>query len=75
MEKRQIVNIINFIRAVEPRVEKDLIEPVKEQIKLMKENNLRGTFLVQYDALLMPEYIEIFYSLTQISLNSVFGLK
>ena len=59
MEKRQIVNIINFIRAVEPRVEKDLIEPVKEQIKLMKENNLRGTFLVQYDALLMPEYIEI----------------
>ena len=54
--KRQIVNIINFIRAVEPREPAlDLFTPVKEQIALMKKHNLRGTFLLQYDALLWPE--------------------
>ena len=35
MKKRQIVNIVNFIRAVEPRLPMDLIEPVREQIALM----------------------------------------
>ena len=56
MEKRQIVNIINFIRGCEPREPVDLVLPVKEQIQLMKEHGLRGTFLLQYDALLNPEY-------------------
>ena len=57
MKKRQIVNIINFIRAVEPRCPVDLIEPVREQIALMKHHNLRGTFLLQYDAMLVPEIV------------------
>ena len=57
MKKRQIVNIVNFIRAVEPRLPMDLIEPVREQIALMKRHNLRGTFLVQYDAMLVPEIV------------------
>ena len=56
MKNRQIVNIINFIRGVEPREEVDLLEPVLEQIKLMKKHNLKGTFLLQYDALILPEY-------------------
>ncbi len=56
MKNRQIVNIINFIRGVEPREPVDLLEPVLEQIKLMKKHNLRGTFLLQYDALILPEY-------------------
>ncbi len=30
--KRQIVNIINFIRGCEPRQETDLYTPVREQI-------------------------------------------
>ena len=59
MKKRQIVNIINFIRAVEPRLPMDLIEPVREQIALMKHHNLRGTFLLQYDAMLVPEIISM----------------
>ncbi|MBQ2726205.1 MAG: hypothetical protein IJF78_10915 [Clostridia bacterium] len=59
MSKRQIVNIVNFIRAVEPRMPVDLVLPVKEQIRLMKEHNLRGTFLLQYDSLLVPEYIDL----------------
>ena len=45
--KRQIVNIVNFIRAVEPRMPVDMIRPVREQIALMKRHDLRGTFLLQ----------------------------
>jgi len=63
MSKRQIVNIINFIRGVEPRMEMDLITPVKEQIKLIDKYNFSATFLIQYDALLMPEYQEILRAL------------
>ncbi len=59
MKKRQIINIVNFIRAVEPREKVDLMKPVTEQIRLMKKHNLRGTFLLQYDALIMPEYSEL----------------
>lgn len=62
-EKRQIVNIVNFIRDIEPRLPMDLMEPVKEQIRLMKELNLRGTFLLQYDALMDPQYSELMKSL------------
>lgn len=56
MLKRQILNIVNFIRACEPRVKVDLVKPVREQIRLMKRHGLRGTFLIQYDALLEPVY-------------------
>lgn len=65
MGKRQILNIVNFIRGCEPRLYIDLIEPVREQIRLMKKHGLRGTFLLQYDALIMPEYIELLTSLDQ----------
>ena len=61
--KRQIINIINFIRACEPREPMDLVKPVKEQIALMKKHNLRGTFLLQYDALILPEYTQLLRSL------------
>ena len=57
--KRQIVNIVNFIRAVEPRMPIDMLQPVREQIRLMKEFGLRGTFLLQYDALIMPEFTDM----------------
>jgi len=59
MSKRNIVNIINFIRAVEPRGPVDLVTPVREQIRLMQQLGLRGTFLIQYDALLLPEYVSM----------------
>jgi hypothetical protein len=61
------VNIINFIRQCEPRIdwitEDVLYETVVEQIKLMKRHRLRGTFLVQYDALIDPRYQELLKSL------------
>ena len=54
MLKHEVVNIINFIRACEPRAPMDLVTPVKEQIKLIEKHNLCGTFLMQYDALIDP---------------------
>lgn len=56
----RIVNIINFIRQLEPRdnniTEDVLYETVCEQVKLLKKYNMKGTFLLQYDALINPRY-------------------
>ena len=55
-----IVNIVNFIRLLEPRdsaiTEDVLYQTVVNQIKLMRKNRLGGTFLLQYDALMDPRY-------------------
>lgn len=67
--KRQphIVNIVNFIRLLEPRdtaiTEDVLYQTVVSQIRLMRENRLGGTFLVQYDALIDPRYQQLLKSL------------
>lgn len=56
-KKRQIANIICFIRGSEPRNRKlDLIRPVTEQVKLLGRYNLKGTFLYQYDALISSDF-------------------
>jgi hypothetical protein len=56
----RIVNIINFIRQCEPRIEwitEDVLyKTVVEQIKIMKKHQLKGTFLLQYDALIDARY-------------------
>jgi hypothetical protein len=56
----RIVNIINFIRQCEPRIdwitEDVLYETVVEQIEIMKRYQLKGTFLLQYDALMDVRY-------------------
>lgn len=62
MAKKQILNIINFIRACEPRCEMNLYEPVKEQIALLARYRLSGTFLLQYDALLDPNFVAMMKS-------------
>ncbi len=54
---KNIVNIINFIRGVEPRFEVDMALPVREQIRVMKAYSLKGTFLAQYDALQNNEIV------------------
>jgi hypothetical protein len=61
MDKRQIINIINFIRGLEPRPGRniDLVEPVREQISLMKKYKLKGTFLIQYDAMCDKTYVDM----------------
>ncbi|MFK7909860.1 MAG: hypothetical protein AB8F34_04580 [Akkermansiaceae bacterium] len=56
----RIVNIVNFIRQNEPRIEwitEDVLyETVVDQIAIMKKHKLRGTFLIQYDTLVDPRY-------------------
>jgi hypothetical protein len=60
MKKRQIANIVNFVRACEPRAPLDLAEPVICQLELMKKHSLPGTFLLQYDALIDPKFSGLF---------------
>jgi len=62
-----IVNIVNFIRLLEPRdpniTEDVLYQTVVKQVELMKQHHLGGTFLLQYDALLDPRYQKLLKSL------------
>jgi hypothetical protein len=64
-EAPRIVNIVNFIRQLEPRTDDpdmmrdELYETVVEQVKQLKQYGLPGTFLLQYDALLNPKYQEL----------------
>lgn len=61
--KPKIVNIINFIRLLEPRSEKItetvLFETTAKQVQIMKQYKLGGTFLLQYDALMDSRYQEL----------------
>ena len=61
MKKRPILNIINFIRGFEPRPTEtqDLITPVKEEIALSQKYGFKTTFLLQYDALLNPVFVQL----------------
>ncbi|WP_353566141.1 beta strand repeat-containing protein [Haloferula sargassicola] len=58
----KVVNIINFIRGTEPRSNVDLLKPVVEQIKLAKKHGLPTTFLIQYDALVNPDFVNLLKS-------------
>ena len=59
----RIVNIINFIRQTEPRIEEItdevLYQTVVEQVKQLNRHQLKGTFLLQYDALINPKYQDL----------------
>ncbi|MDP4283725.1 MAG: hypothetical protein Q8891_04840 [Bacteroidota bacterium] len=63
----KIVNIVNFIRLLEPRdpkiTEDVLYQTVVKQVQMMKKYHLRGTFLLQYDALMDPRYQKLLKSL------------
>lgn len=56
----KIVNIINFIRLLEPRdakiTEDVLYLTVVKQVEILKKYHLKGTFLLQYDALMDTRY-------------------
>ncbi|CAN5696634.1 hypothetical protein BH11BAC3_BH11BAC3_23650 [soil metagenome] len=63
----RIVNIVNFIRLLEPRdtaiTEDVLYQTVVKQVELMEKYKLSGTFLLQYDALIDPRYQQLLKSL------------
>ncbi|OOQ57016.1 hypothetical protein [Mucilaginibacter pedocola] len=65
--KPKIVNIVNFIRLLEPRepavTEDVLYQTVVKQVELMNKYKLRGTFLLQYDALMDARYQKLLKSL------------
>lgn len=62
-----IVNIINFVRKTEPRIDaitdEILYKTTENEAVCMLANGLRGTFLLQYDALIDPKYQELMRSL------------
>lgn len=54
---KNIVNIINFARGVEPRDPNvDLWGTLETELKLCREYGFVNTVLLQYDALIQPEY-------------------
>jgi hypothetical protein len=65
----RIVNIVNFIRLLEPRdkniTEDVLHQTVVSQVVMMKKYHLGGTFLLQYDALIDPRYQKLLKGLSR----------
>ena len=55
-----IMNLVNFVRGCEPRRPKDLYTPVEQEIAINREKGLKSTFLLQYDALIRPDFQELF---------------
>ena len=54
---RRVINIMNFIRAEEPREMMDLMTPVREQMALIKAHQFPATWLLQYDALVEGPFV------------------
>ena len=50
------INIMNFIRAEEPREPVDLMAPVAGQMALIKQYRFPATWLLQYDAMVEGPY-------------------
>jgi hypothetical protein len=63
MKAKRIVNIYNFVRAVELRIPAFtpavLRETTARQIDLVNQHRLPATFALQYDALVDPSYQRI----------------
>ena len=64
-KKRQIINIVNFIRGYdsEPQPPLETWYTVKNQIELIDKYNFKATFLIQYDALQMDHFRDLMLSL------------
>lgn len=52
------INILNFIRAEDPRQPINLFEPVQQQMRLIKAQQLPATWLLQYDALVEGPFVD-----------------
>ena len=57
---KRIMNIVNFVRGIEPRWEMDLYTPAAEQIKYNKKYSIPNTFLLQYDAMCRQDFRDLF---------------
>ncbi|MES2828726.1 MAG: hypothetical protein V4687_11235 [Bacteroidota bacterium] len=65
--KPKIINIVNFIRLLEPRdasITQDVLyQTVVKQVDIMKKYRLGGSFLLQYDALMDVRYQKLLKAL------------
>ena len=52
------INIVNFIRAIEPRFKTDLLLPVQKQMEIILEHNFPATWLLQFDALVSGPFVK-----------------
>jgi hypothetical protein len=53
------INVVNFIRGVEPREEMDLLLPVQRQMDEILRRHLPATWLLQYDALVTGPFVDL----------------
>lgn len=56
------INLMNFLRAEEPREPMDLFKPLKEQMALIRKYDFPATWLLQYDALVEGPFVEFLKS-------------
>ncbi len=58
---KNIVNIVNFVRQIEPRPGRkiDLVGTTRNEMEGMRRYGLTGTFLLQYDALCDPAFTDM----------------
>ncbi|RYG36183.1 hypothetical protein EON81_10510 [bacterium] len=52
------INIVNFLRGVEPRGPMDLFLPLQKQMEIIRKHKLPATWLLQYDALVSGPFVE-----------------
>jgi hypothetical protein len=52
------INIVNFLRGVEPREPVDLLLPLQKQMEVILEHRLPATWLLQFDALVSGPFVE-----------------
>lgn len=52
------INVVNFIREIEPRFQMDMLLPVQKQMELLLEHKLPATWLLQFDALVAGPFVE-----------------
>ena len=58
MRSPAIANIINFVRALDPRdPEHDMLDTLRRQIDLVRRHNLPATWPIQYDVLIDERYM------------------
>ncbi len=58
--RKRVMNLVNFVRGCEPRDPNvDLYTPIAEEIAINKQYGFDHTVLVQYDALIRPDIVEL----------------
>ena len=58
---KKVINLVNFVRGCEPRKpQTDLLFPVAQELHYGMEKGLKQTFLLQYDALIRPDFQALF---------------